>query len=76
MWDGKEGDSRDERGQDQSQWAGKRQQCPTRRNGNGGFGGSISVSLRGAADKEASRSKYWMRGNSNGNGVSTGLSDA
>ena len=44
--------------------------------GNGGFGGSISVSFRVAAEKKASHPYYRMQEHKNRNGVLTSLLDA
>ena len=62
--------------QDQAHWAGNRQRCPTWRNGNISFDTSVSISRRGATDKEASRRAYSTRDKNNGNIVSTKLSGA
>ena len=51
---------------------GEPQQCPAHRNGNGGLNGSVSISHRGASDKEASHPEYWTRDNRSGDGVLTG----
>ena len=71
--DDEDGVRRDAGGQYRAHWAVNRQLCPTRRNGNDGFNGSVSVLHRVAADKELSHPAYWMRYQNNGNGVSTGL---
>ena len=76
MRDDEDSGRRDTGGQDWAHWAGNCPRCPTCQNGNNGFDGSLSVSHRGAANKEPSRPAYRMQDQNNGNGVLTGLSDA
>ena len=76
MLDDEDGGRRYAGGKDRAHWTGNRRQYPTRRNGNGGFDGSVSVSHIGAADKEPYRLAYRIRDHNNEKGVSTGLSDA
>ena len=76
MRDGEEDGRRNAGEQYQAHWAENCRRCPIRRNDNGSFNGSVSVSCIVAADKEPSRPAYRMRYDNSGSGVSTGLSDA
>ena len=72
MWDDNESGSRDAGGQDQAYWAEKRQQCPTWRNSNNVFYGSVSVSRRRAAKKKVSYPAYWTQDSRSGDSVLNG----
>ena len=81
IWDNEDGVSRDDVGKYCEHWEVNSLRRPTRRNGNGGFYGSVSVSRKGATNKEASRPEYQTWDSGNGGGVFTsrighGISEA
>ena len=59
-------------------WAcrvGKRQHSPTHHNGSGRSNGSVSISRRGAFNKESAHQEYWTQDGSSGDGVLTVIAD-
>ena len=70
-WEDAYDDGREARVKAQAYWAVKLHRCPTQWNNDGGSNGSVSVSSKGAAKKEAARPAYQTQYSGRGDSVET-----